>query len=148
MFFNLKQHEVDILRELVEDKVQGASLDETFVNSFVASRSSNKDLVDTITRIFDYCALYQIDGCEDIRVAGPYEMDPYFIYNRVLEETKLGGKRVPVGPGDWVRIGDSVFQGDFSQGTGLGYHFDIMGTTIRRVKKSMQKNIKDFLVCW
>ena len=148
MFFNLKQYDVDVLRELVEDKVQGASLDETFVNSFVASKSSNKDLVDTITRIFDYCALYQIHGCENIRLAGPYEMDPYFIYNRVLEETKLGGKQATVGERDWVRIGDSVFQGDFSQGTGLGYHFEIMGTTIRSVKNSIKKNIKDLLVCW
>ena len=148
MFFNLKEYEVNIFQQLVQDKVQGASLDASFVNSFVASRSSNQDLVDAITRIFDYCTLYQIDGCEDVRLAGPYEMDPYFIYNQVQEKTKLGGKQAPVAPGDWLRIGDSVFQGDFSQGTGLGYHFEIMGTAILNLKNALQNNMKNLLVCW
>ena len=72
-------------------------------------------------------------GCENVRLAGPYEMNPFFAYRNIP-----GSKgNFSYDPDDWIRLGDSMFQGDFTLATGLGYHFRIIKASLEHLKKNL-----------
>ena len=76
--------------------------------------------------------------CNNVRIAGPYSMDPYIVFPNVSGEID---NYEPFQPG-WIRVGDSVFQGDFTIGTGLGYHFEIIGNSMNKIREFIQNNFR------
>ena len=143
MIFNLRWHEVQIFKEAIEDRSSGARLDDSFVQKLSrlghARRGVGVDgrLTEALRSVLAACRVRALVGCERIRLAGPYAMDPFFIVPREPNETLTQDTAVS-DPDDWIRIGDSVFQGDVTLGNGLGSHFAIIGHALRRWKEQMK----------
>ena len=134
MFFNLRWHEIRIFRKLIDDQVGGSQLSNSFLQN-VSENSLNAGgitvenrLLRTLRSILVVCQQNRIPGCAEVRVAGPYEYDPFFIMPNASNSLKPD-----VGSSDWIRIGDSVFQGDFTLGNGLGEHLTIIGNVVRSI---------------
>ena len=135
LFFNLRWHEVIIFRQLIDDQVVGSRLNESFMERMLQlSQKLGRAPVDirlqnTLRSLLEMCRQYEIPGCAEVRVAGPYEYDPFFITpNATKSFTTVGD------PGDWIRVGDSVYQGDFTLGNGLGSHLQVIGKAIQRIE--------------
>ena len=149
MFINLRSDEVNLLARLIDDQVRGTALDDRFMESMVRAKRDgvriDPNLMRALETIFLGCKLREIPECSKVRVAGPYEMNPYVVY----KNSNIAQHDLPIVQEDesWVRVGDSLFQGDFTLGTGLGYHFAIVGSSIMNTKEVVAKNTRRYHVC-
>lgn len=149
MFINLRSDEVNLLARLIDDQVRGTALDDRFMESMVRAKQNgvriDPNLMQALEVIFLGCKLRAIPGCSKVRVAGPYEMNPYLVY----KNSNTVRHDLPIVQEDesWVRVGDSLFQGDFTLGTGLGYHFAIVGASITNTKEVLARSTRRFHVC-
>jgi hypothetical protein len=141
MFFNLRKSEANLFESIITDRVNGAPLNGQFMTSFLASAhigvQVDSHLKNVLKLVYEVCQQHTIVGCESVRLAGPYEMNPFFVHRNISQSEDY----VPYDPDDWIRIGDSLFQGDFTLGTGLGYHFAIIRECVAHVKKNLGAHV-------
>ena len=143
MFINLKLKEVELFNMLVDDKVRGALFHTYFMDNLLllAKQYNIKidlNLIHVLKSILQFCQQRKHIMCNNVRIAGPYSMDPYIVFPNVSGEID---NYEPFQPG-WIRVGDSVFQGDFTIGTGLGYHFEIIGNSMNKIREFIQNNFR------
>jgi hypothetical protein len=144
MFFNLRWHEVHIFKEVIEDQLLGARLDNSFMHKLSELGRAHGGigvegrLTEALRSVLAACQVRALVGCERVRL-GAYAYDPFFIVPQepktTLTESSDGRSSAVSDPDDWIRIGDSVFQGYFLLGDGLGTHFAILGNFVRRWKE-------------
>ena len=152
MFINLRSNEAELFDKLIDNKVLGTPFNSHFMNILLDFATRNGveldvNLLRALKYILETCKRDKNVSCTNVRLAGPYAMDPYIVYPNITGRTD----NVPFDPDNWIRIGDSIFQGDFTIGTGLGYHFEIIGKTITKLRLFAENNLrwaKVLINCW